>query len=185
MKTKQLFLLLFSLMLSCSISAVTNPLRLKSGSLAPLKITGGTICCVFDFSECETNDKPLELYLTEDYGTSIEMFNRELPDMKRWFMERWDDDIEKGPRATENNDAPFLLKFRVLTLQMGSKSGSSGASISGYAEFYRQGEEQPFAVVEMLKIWGTQMRVPVAGYIGLRQCFNDAAEYLCDLIYKK
>lgn len=185
MRTKQLLLLLIFIAIGSAAYAVTNPLRLKSGSLAPLKITGGTICCVFDFSECETNDKPLELYLTEDYGTSIEMFNRELPDMKRWFMERWDDDIEKGPRATEDTNAPFRLKFRVLTLQMGSKSGSAGASISGYAEFYRQGEEQPFAVVEMLKIWGTQMRVPVAGYSGLRQCFNDAAEYLCDLIYKK
>lgn len=184
MKAKHLFLFLLLLLAAGSAQAGNNPLRLKSGSLAPLKDAGGKIYCEFDFSQCRANRKPLQQYLEEDYGTSMAEFNREVPVMKEWFMERWDDDIEKGPKVTEDSVAPLKMKIRVLNLQMGAKSGAAGASISGYAEFYKQGEEEPFAVIEMLKIWGTQMMTPMPGYLGLRQAFNDAAEYICDLIYK-
>ncbi len=66
---------------------------------------------------------------------------------------------------------------------MGSKTGWGGSSISGYAEFYRKGETEPFAVVEILKMNGTIMGAAVMGYPGLKQCFSDLAEYLCDLVY--
>lgn len=160
-----------------------NPLRLKEGSLNPLKSNGGTICCVLDFSKTKANRKPLEQYLIEDYGSDMKTFHRYESEMLQWFMERWDDDIEEGPRAVTSNDAKFTVKVVVKTLQMGAKSGYGGASISGYAEFYKKDKTVPFAVVEILKMNGTQMGGAMFGYVGLKQAFSDLAEYLCDLIY--
>lgn len=161
----------------------SNPLRLKDGSLSPLKSTGGTICCVLDFTKTKANRKPLAQYLTEDFDSNIEAFQKYEPEMLQWFMERWDDDIEEGPRAVTSEDAKFTAKIIVKTLQMGAKSGYGGASISGYAEFYKKDESEPFAVVEILKMNGTQMGGAMYGYVGLKQIFSDLAEYLCDLIY--
>lgn len=161
----------------------TNPLRIKDGSLTPLKTTGGKICCVLDFSKTKANRKPLAQYLVEDFDSDIETFQKYEPEMLQWFMERWDDDIEEGPRATTSDEAKFTAQIVVKTLQMGAKSGYGGASISGYANFYKKGETEPFAVVEILKMNGTQMGGAMYGYIGLKQIFSDLAEYLCDLIY--
>lgn len=160
-----------------------NPLKLKEGSLRPLKAKGSSICCILDFSRAKANRKPLEQYLTEDYESDIKMFKKYEPEMLQWFMERWDDDIEDGPRAVTDMDADFTVKVIVKTLQMGTKSRFGGSSISGYAEFYRKGETEAFAVVEILKMGGTQFGVAVPGYVGLKQTFSDLAEYLCDLIY--
>jgi len=163
--------------------AGTNPLRLKSGSLSPLKTTGGTISCSIDFSKTKGNRKPLEQYIIEDFGSDMETFRRYEPEMLEWFCDRWDDDIEEGPQAVKSDDSIFQLRIVVKTLQMGAKSGWGGASISGYAEFYRTGEEEPFAIVEILKMNGTQMGGAMFGYVGLKQVFSDLGEYLCDLIY--
>lgn len=163
--------------------AKDNPLRLKSGSLSGLRNSGGTIFCEFDFSRTKANRKPLPQYITEDYHSDMETFNRYVPEMVQWFSERWDDDIEKGPRISSSKDSDFRLKVIIKTLQMGSKTGWGGSSISGYAEFYKKGEAEPFAVVEILKMNGTIMGGAVMGYPGLKQCFSDLAEYLCDLIY--
>lgn len=181
---KRLFSLLLVLILGVGAAcAASNPLRLKSGSLAPLKSTGGTIYCNIDFSKTRANRKPLEEYLTQDFGSSMEAFQRYEPEMLQWFMDRWDDDIEEGPKATTSKDAKFQCKVVVKTLQMGAKTGFGGSSISGYAEFYKSGEEEPFAIVEILKMNGTVMGGAMYGYPGLKQVFNDLAEYLCDLIY--
>lgn len=165
------------------LSAGTNPLKLKSGSLLPLKEKGGKICCEIDFSKTKGNRKPLEEYITSDFGSDMETFNRYVPEMLQWFMERWNDDIEDGPRTIKSGDSKFQLKIVVKTLQMGSKSGWGGSSISGYAEIYKTGETEPFAVVEILKMNGTVMGGAMFGYPGLKQVFSDLAEYLCDLIY--
>lgn len=168
----------------CSVAfAASNPLRMKSGSLSPLKMIGGTICCSIDFSRTKANRKPLEEYITQDFGSNMGVFHRYEPEMLQWFMERWDDDIEDGPRATTYENAQFKVVVVVKTLQLGAKSGWGGASISGYAEFYRGDDETPFAVVEILKMNGTQMGGAVYGYLGLKQVFSDLAEYLCDLVY--
>lgn len=181
---KKLILILFTVILtSMTALAGTNPLRLKSGSLSPLKSTGGTILCTLDFSKTKANRKPLEQYLTEDFDSNIETFKKYEPEMLEWFCERWDDDIEEGPRTIKSEDSKLQLKIVVKTLQMGAKSGYGGASISGYAEFYKTGEEEPFAVVEILKMNGTQMGGAMYGYVGLKQIFSDLGEYLCDLIY--
>lgn len=178
--------ILFSLMilLCCGMmQAKDNPLRLKSGSLTALKHPGGRIHCVLDFSKTKANRKPLAEYLEQDYNSNMETFKKYEPEMLQWFCERWDDDIEDGPRATSSKDADFELKVVVKTLQMGSKAGWGGSSISGYGEFYKKGETEPFAVVEILKMNGTVMGGAMMGYPGLKQVFNDLAEYMCDLIY--
>lgn len=181
---KKILILLLTIVFSIGgVFAASNPLRLKSGVLSPLKTTGGTICCAIDFSKTKANRKPLEVYITQDFDSDMETFHRYEPEMLQWFMERWDDDIEEGPRATTSEDAKFKVKIVVKTLQMGAKSGWGGASISGYAEFYKSGDEEPFAVVEILKMNGTQMGGAMYGYVGLKQVFSDLAEYLCDLIY--
>ena len=176
-------LLLMAITLSIPVFAGNNPLRLKSGSLTPLKDNGGKIFCEIDLSKCRGNRKPFEQHLIEDFDSSIEEFNREFPTIRKWFCERWDDDIEKGPKISTDESAPLRMKIVVKNCQMGAKSGFGGASISGYAEFYHHGEDTPFAVIEILKIFGTQMKAPVAGYLGVKQAFNDLAEYICDLIY--
>lgn len=181
---KKVTVVVLALIFTCVTAlAGTNPLRLKSGSLSPLKATGGTILCTLDFSKTKANRKPLEQYLTEDFDSNIETFNKYEPEMLEWFCNRWDDDIEEGPRAVKSGDSKLHLKIVVKTLQMGAKSGYGGASISGYAEFYKSGEEEPFAVVEILKMNGTQMGGAMYGYVGLKQIFSDLGEYLCDLIY--
>lgn len=163
--------------------AKSNPLRLKSGTLAPLKTEGRRISCTFDFSQTRANRKPLEQYLVEDYHSTMEDFNRYVPEMHEWFVEKWNDDIEEGPTAVISDNEQLKLVVVVRTLQLGSKSGWGGSSISGYVHFYKDAKEEPFAVVEVLKMNGTQMGGTVAGYYGLKQVFNDLAEYLCDLIY--
>lgn len=163
-------------------AAAGNPLRIKSGSLRPLKASGESIYCEIDFSKTKANKKPLDEYLEEDYGSSRDVFNSKIPSMEEWFSDRWDDDIKKGPRYTTNPEAPYNMVIIVKTLQLGPKSGFGGASISGYVNFYRNGEDEPFAEVEMLKLEGTQFKIPIAGYPGMLQIFNDLAEYLCDLI---
>lgn len=168
---------------SSTVSAASNPLRLKAGTLSPLKEVGGNIYCKIDFSKTKGNRKPLEEYIVNDFDSNMETFHRYEPEMLQWFMERWNDDIEEGPRATTSDTSKFTVKIIVKTLQMGAKTGWGGASISGYAEFYRSGEEEPFASVEILKMNGTQMGGAMYGYVGLKQVFSDLAEYLCDLIY--
>lgn len=181
---KKIFIFAIVVLFGCLYSlAGTNPLRLKSGTLTPLKTTGGTICCSIDFSKTKANRKPLEQYITEDFDSNMETFRKYEPEMLEWFCDRWDDDIEEGPRAIKTGDSKFRLIIVVKTLQMGAKSGWGGASISGYAEFYRRDEEEPFAVVEILKMNGTQMGGAMYGYVGLKQVFSDLGEYLCDLIY--
>lgn len=165
------------------LTAKDNPLRLKSGSLSPLKETGGLISCSLNFSKTKANRKPLEIYLKDDFDSNIETFHRYEPEMLQWFMERWDDDIEEGPQATSSENGKFKLNIIVKTLQMGAKTGWGGSSISGYAEFYRNNDSEPFAIVEILKINGTVMGEALYGYLGLKQVFSDLAEYLCDLIY--
>lgn len=166
------------------VSAKNNPLRLQSGSLLPLKNASGQICINFDFSKTKGNKKPLQQYLEEDMGQSIEAFNHFKPEMQRWFMERWDDDIENGPRATTSEDANYRLDIIIKNISLGANSGYGAASISGKAEFYREGETEPFAVVEILKMNGTMMGTGMHGYVGLQQAFNDLAEFLCHMIYK-
>lgn len=181
---KKILILLLAIVLGCGISvAKSNPLRLQSGSLVSLKNSGGTINCVLDFSKTKGNRKPLEQYITEDFYGDMDTFRRYEKEMHQWFCERWDDDIEKGPKATDSKDADYQLKVIIKTLQMGSKTGFGGSSISGYARFYKTGESEPFAVVEILKMNGTIMGSPVPSYPGLKQCLSDLAEYLCDLIY--
>lgn len=171
-----------AVLLVATFAAAENPLRLKSGSLRPLKHSGKTICCEYDFSRTKANRKTLDEFLVNDMESSRAVFDEQVPTMQKWFSDRWDDDIDNGPKYTTREDAPYRMVILVKTLQMGSKSGQGGSSISGYVNFYRQGEEDPFAVVEVLKLEGTQFKVPVPGYIGLYQVFNDLAEYLCDLI---
>lgn len=181
---KKTLILLSIVMLAIGAAfAGENPLRLKSGSLYELKSAGGTITCSLDFSRTKGNRKPLEQYLTEDYGTTMAAFNRYEPEMLQWFIERWDDDIEEGPRAVEAAGSKYSLVVVVKNLNLGTKTGWGGATISGYAEFYRAGEEEPFAVVEILKMHGTMLGGAVPGLPGLKQTFNDLAEHLCDLIY--
>ena len=169
-----------------SLAALTvladNPLRVKSGSLRPLKDCGQTIYCEIDFSNTKANKKTLDEYLKEDYGSSRELFDKRTTTMEEWFSDRWNDDIKKGPRYTQNPDAPYKMKIVVKTLQLGSKSGAGGASISGYVYFYRKSEDTPFAEVEILKLQGTQFKAPISGYQGMYQIINDLAEYLCDLV---
>lgn len=181
---KRFTLIVLAIVLGFGIAmAKHNPLRLQSGSLAPLKGKGGTIHCILDFSKTKGNRKPLEQYITEDFYGGMETFLRYKPEMIQWFCERWDDDIEKGPKTTGSEQADFQLVIIIKNLQMGAKSGYGGASISGYAHFYKTGETDPFAVVEILKMNGTMLGAPVPSYPGLKHCFNDLAEYLCDLIY--
>lgn len=179
---KRLFVVMVLAALVVGSASADNPLRLKSGSLRPLKNSGESICCVIDFSQTKGNKKPLDQYLVEDYDSSRKVFDSHVPTMEEWFADRWDDDIKRGPRYTDNPDAPYKMSIVVKTLQLGPKSGYGGASISGYVNFYRQGEETPFAEVEILKLEGTQFKVPLPSYPGLIQAFNDLAEYLCDLI---
>jgi len=180
---KRLMIMVMMTMIMVAASAKTNPLRLQSGTLTPLKGKGGSIVCEFDFSRTRGNRKPLEQHLSEDFDSSIEEFNSKIPSFWKWFSDRWNDDIEEGPHITKDNRAPLVMKLIIKNLQMGAKSGYGGVSISGYAQFYREGETVPFAVVEILKLTGTQMGISIAGYPGLQQAFNDLAEYLCDLIY--
>lgn len=163
-------------------AAADNPLRMKSGSLTPLKNAGQTISCTIDFSKTKGNRKPLDEYLSEDYGSSRRDFNDQVSTMKKWFTDRWNDDIKKGPKYTASEDAPFSMVIEVKTLQLGSRNGQGGASFSGYVYFYNKGEAEPFAVVEVLKQQGTQFAEPLPGYWGLNQAFNDLAENLCNLI---
>ena len=163
-------------------AAADNPLRVKSGSLKPLKDAGQTISCTFDFTKTNANQKPLNEYLADDYGSSRRDFDSEVPTMVQWFAERWDDDIKKGPKYTKNADAPFHMVVEVRTLQLGSRNGLGASSFSGYVNFYRKGEAEPFAVVEVLKQQGTQFGTPLPGYLGLNQAFSDLAEFLCKLI---
>lgn len=179
---KKILFLVF-ILLGTTIAFADNPLRLKSGSLTPLKSKGGKIYCTFDFSKTRANRKPLERYIVEDMNSDIETFRRYKPEMLQWFCEKWDDEIEEGPHAISEGDAKFRLTIIVRTMQLGTKYGSGGASISGYAEFYNQNDTEPFAVVEILKMHGTQFGGAVSGYIGAKQVFNDLAEFLCDLIY--
>lgn len=182
---KKYLVTLFAILLGCvTVVAGDNPLRLKNGSLSLLKTPGGTISVSIDFSKTKGNRKPLERYVTEDFDSDMATFRRYEPEMLEWFCDRWDDDIEEGPRAVKpSEDAKYQLKIVVKTLQMGAKSGWGGASISGYAEFYRTGETEPFAIVEILKMNGTQMGGAMYGYVGLKQVFSDLGEHLCDLIY--
>lgn len=163
-------------------AAADNPLRMKSGSLRLLKNSGESIYCEIDFSKTKANKKSLNEYLEDDYGSSREEFDSKIPTMEEWFSDRWDDDIKKGPRYTTNPDAPYKMVVQVKNLQLGPRSGYGGASISGYVNFYKKGESTPFAEVEILKLEGTQLRIPLPGYPGMIQIFNDLAEYLCDLI---
>lgn len=163
--------------------AGSNPLRMKSGSLRELKSASGTITCSMDFSRTKGNRKPLEQYITEDYGSSMDVFERYQPEMLEWFIERWNDDIEEGPKGVEVPGSNYELRIVVKNLNLGAKTGWGGASISGYADFYRKGEEEPFAQVEILKMNGTVMGGAVPGFPGLKQVFSDLAEYLCDLVY--
>lgn len=180
---KKLSLVCF-LLLSCLLmNAKNNPLRLQEGSLTSLKNCGGLITCKFDFSKTKSNKKSLKEYIEEDTKMSFESFKRTEPEMLTWFMERWDDDIEEGPKATTSDDAQFKVDIIIKNLTLGSNSGYGAASISGKALFYKKGENEPFAVVEILKMNGTMVGAGVPGYIGLKQSFNDLAEYLCDLIY--
>ena len=180
---RKLISLIAFLIIGVGLSFAGNPLRLMEGSLLTLKNSGGTIRCELDFSKTKANRKPLAEYLKDDFGSDIETFRQQEPDMLKWFTDRWDDDIEKGPKVSTSKDAEYTVKVIVKNLQMGSKSGFGGASISGYAEFYRKGETAPFAKVEILKMNGTIMGGAMFGYHGLKQCFNDLAEYLCDLVY--
>ncbi len=181
---KKTLIFLMTVILCCGIAvAKDNPLRMKSGTLLPLKGKGGTISCTADFSKTRANRKPLAEYIVNDYQSNMETFDRYVPEMLEWFSDRWDKDIEDGPRITTSKDADFHLQIVIKTLQMGAKSFVGGASISGYAEFYRRGETEPFAVVEILKMHGTIMGGAMPGYPGLKQCFSDLGEYLCDLIY--
>lgn len=163
-------------------AAADNPLRLKAGSLKPLKDAGQTISCTIDFSKTKGNRKPLDQYLTEDYGSSRRDFNEQVPTMEKWFTDRWNDDIKKGPKYTKSEDAPFSMVIEVKTLQLGTRNGLGAASFSGYVYFFRKGETEPFAEVEVLKQQGTQFAEPLPGYLGLYQAFNDLAENLCNLI---
>lgn len=181
---KKAIILLLAIVLGCGIAAAKdNPLRLKSGTLAPLKGKGGSIHCVLDFSKTKGNRKPLKQYLTEDFDSDIATFHRYEPEMLQWFCERWNDDIEDGPKTSGTEKADYQLKIIVKNLQMGAKTGFGGSSISGYGEVYKTGETAPFAVVEILKMNGTIMGGAMFGYPGLKQCFSDLAEYFCDLIY--
>ncbi|MGN0236684.1 MAG: hypothetical protein ACI4AK_01125 [Lepagella sp.] len=182
---KKLATILLTLLLGVSLAyAGDNPLRLKSGTLAPLKNQGGTISVTLDFSKTKGNRKPLEEYITQDFGSSMEAFHRYEPEMLEWFVDRWNDDIEEGPRAVRSGETSYQLKVVTKTLQIGSRSGyGGGSSISGYALFYRTGEQEPFAEVEILKMYGTFMGGAMMGLPGLKQVYNDLAEYLCDLIY--
>ncbi len=179
---KKILFLIFILLGTINAFA-ENPLRLKSGTLLPLKSKGGEICCIFDFSKTRANRKPLEQYIVEDMNSDMETFRRYKPEMLQWFCEKWDEEIEDGPHAISEGNAKFRLNVVVRTMQLGTKHGWGGASISGYAEFYNQNETDPFAVVEILKMHGTQFGGAVSGYVGAKQVFNDLAEYLCDLIY--
>ena len=161
-----------------------NPLRLKSGSLKPLKDAGQTISCTIDFSKTQGNQKPLNAYLVNDFGSSRKEFDSQVPNMEQRFSERWNKDIKKGPKYTTSNDAPFHMVIQVNNLQLGSRNGLGGASFSGYVFFYRKGEAEPFAQVEVLKQQGTKYLDPQPGYLGLHQAFNDLAEFLCKLIKK-
>lgn len=165
------------------IASAANPLRLKSGTLSPLKGKGGTVHVTLDFSKTRANRKPLEQYLIEDIGSDMETFHKYEPEMMEWFREKWNDEIEEGPQAISSGESALRLHVRVRTLQMGAKAGGGGSTISGYADFYREGETEPFAVVEILKFNGTMFGGTLHSYVGLKQCFNDLAEYLCDLIY--
>lgn len=181
---KKLTITLLVAVFACMTAmAGSNPLRLMSGSLSPLKGKGGRISVVMDFSKTKANRKPFEQYLVEDFGSDMETFERYKPEMYKWFCDRWDDDIEEGPKVTRSDDAPMEVKIIVKTMQLGSKSGFGGSSISGYAEFYKKGETEPFAKVEILKMNGTQFGGAMFGFPGLKQVFNDLAEHLCDLIY--
>lgn len=180
---KTILTTLLMLFVCLSAAAGDNTTRLQSGTLSPLKGKGGTIHVIMDFSRTRANRKPLEQYITEDYGSDMETFRRYEPEMLEWFCERWNDDIEEGPRVKNSDDAKFTLNIVIKTLQLGTKSGWAGSSISGYAEFYRTGEEEPFAKVEILKSIGTRMGSPIPGFPGLKQVFSDLAENLCDLIY--
>ena len=120
--------------------AGSNPLRMKSGSLRELKSASGTITCSMDFSRTKGNRKPLEQYITEDYGSSMDVFERYQPEMLEWFIERWNDDIEEGPKGVEVPGSNYELRIVVKNLNLGAKTGWGGASISGYADFYRKGE---------------------------------------------
>ena len=176
---------IFSLLmitLAVLTAAASNPLRVTSGSLRQLKNSGQSIYCEIDFSKTKGNKKPLNEYLTEDYDSSREVFDSHVPTMEEWFSDRWDDDIKKGPRYSTDPDAPYKMIISVKNLQLGPKSGYGGASMSGYVYFYKNGEDTPFAEVEILKLTGTQFKVPLPSYPGLIQAFNDLAEYLCDLI---
>lgn len=171
------------MMMAVAAQAKTNPLRVKSGTLKPLKSGGGTIEVVFDFSKTRGNRKPLEQHLQEDFNSSMEEFRENEPEMRKWFCERWNDDIEKGPKIGQGDGTTYQMTIVIKNLQMGAISGYGGASISGYAEVFRRGESEPFAVIEILKLSGTQLGTAIAGYPGLHQAFNDLAEYMCDLIY--
>lgn len=170
------------LTLNC-LNAKENPLRLQSGSLTALKNAGGYITCELDFSKAKGNKKPLKEYLNEDSNGSFDGFMNYVPEMLQWFMERWDDDIEKGPKATSSTKSPYKLKIIIKNVNLGANSGYGAASISGKAEFYKEDQKEPFAVVEILKMNGTILGGGVPGYFGLKQCFSDLAEYLCDLVY--
>ncbi len=180
---KKTFFILCSVIIAFSALA-ENPLHLKSGSLRELKRCGKSISCHFDFSGTRANRKSLNEYLVNDYQSSRKEFDNNVPTMIKWFSDRWDDDIDDGPRYTSNPNAPYHMEVVIRTLQLGTKSRFGGSSISGYVYFYYNGDEIPFAEVEILKLEGTQFKVPLPGYEGLYQVFNDLAEYLCDLIFK-
>ncbi len=180
---KKSIIVIFLLLISTVVAFADNPLRLKSGTLAPLKTKGGLISCSFDFSKTKTNRKPLKQFIVEDYHSDMETFRRYEFEMLEWFCDKWDEDIEEGPRAVTKEGEKLALNVVVKTLQMGTKAGWGGASISGYAEFYEKGSSEPFAIVEILKMNGTQLGGAMSGYVGLKQVFSDLAEHLCDLIY--
>lgn len=180
---KKSIIVIFLFLISSIVAFADNPLRLKSGTLAPLKTNGGLISCSFDFSKTKTNRKPLKQFIVEDYHSDMETFRRYELEMLEWFCDKWDEDIEEGPRAVTIEGEKLALKVVVKTLQMGTKAGWGGASISGYAEFYEKGSSEPFAIVEILKMNGTQLGGAMSGYVGLKQVFSDLAEHLCDLIY--
>jgi len=170
------------------VAKADNPLRIKAGSLAALKLGRGAISFDIDLSQTKYKGTPLYDYL-EQANVDREYFDDNVPEMERYFAEKWNKKIGKGCKiARSDDDAKYYMVVVVKTLQLGSVasaalSGMGGASVSGKVLFFDDGEgDEPFCEVEVLKQQGTLSGSSVAGIEGLKWVFNDLAENLCDLV---
>lgn len=190
---KKLYLSLLCIVVTFLVSfADDNPVSVMKGSVELLRNPASKLSWEIDYSKAKCAKKPLFEYL-EEIGKSKEEWDAFEPEVKRYFRDKWEKNIDHNDGAKlvdDPNLADLHMVIKVRTFNIGNDkahytpgtSYSAGATMSGYVHFFKKGESTPFCVLEILEMYGTYMGATVQGNVGRCWLFNDLAEYICEII---